>query len=184
LEKIPANSKVLDVGIGTGAALVKNADIIRAKNLHVTGIDIDRDYLIKCNKLIQEAALQDRVECLHASGTEYSGGPFDAIYFSGSFMIIPPEIRVAMLRNMKTILVSKEKSRFYFTQTFQDKPNWFMEKLKPWLAWLTTIDFGKVTYTSDFIECLWKAGLKHDHVQVISKNHGGTAMLFVVHVVE
>ncbi|CAM9202003.1 unnamed protein product, partial [Heterosigma akashiwo] len=72
-----------------------------------------------------------------------------------------------MLRNMKTILVSKEKSRFYFTQTFQDKPNWFMEKLKPWLAWLTTIDFGKVTYTSDFIECLWKAGLKHDHVQVI-----------------
>lgn len=41
-------SHTLDVGIGTGLALVRNADLIESKGLRFTGIDYDQDYVTRC----------------------------------------------------------------------------------------------------------------------------------------
>ena len=49
LTRLPDNARLLDVGIGTGGAVSRNADLVRAKNIQVRGIDIDREYLNNCN---------------------------------------------------------------------------------------------------------------------------------------
>jgi len=41
LERLPNGCRLLDVGIGTGAALVANADLLREKDVGVTGVDVD-----------------------------------------------------------------------------------------------------------------------------------------------
>ena len=39
------NAEILDVGIGTAAALTKNVDMIKQKNLKIVGIDYDKSYI-------------------------------------------------------------------------------------------------------------------------------------------
>jgi hypothetical protein len=46
----------------------------------------------------------------------------------------------------------------YTTQTFQQSPNAVLDMLKPLLKFLTTIDFGQVTYEAPFNAMLAKAG--------------------------
>ena len=41
--RLPDGARVLDVGIGTGAALARCSDLVRAKGLHIVGLDIDPD---------------------------------------------------------------------------------------------------------------------------------------------
>ena len=48
LKRLPDNARVLDVGIGTGTALICNKDLIKQKNITVVGIDYDKDYVDKC----------------------------------------------------------------------------------------------------------------------------------------
>jgi len=69
--------------------------------------------------------------------------------------------------------------RFYFTQTFQLHRSRFLELVKPLLAYLTTIDFGQVTYAALFFARLEEAGLKVDLEEVIS-THGGRSARMVV----
>ena len=38
LDRLPDGAKVLDVGIGTGAALARSADLVRAKELELVGL--------------------------------------------------------------------------------------------------------------------------------------------------
>jgi ubiquinone/menaquinone biosynthesis C-methylase UbiE len=48
LKRLPNNVRVLDVGIGTGTALLCNKDILQSKKITVVGIDYDADYVEKC----------------------------------------------------------------------------------------------------------------------------------------
>ena len=48
LVRLPDGARLLDVGIGTGAALARCADVVRTKRLDVVGLDIDADYLERC----------------------------------------------------------------------------------------------------------------------------------------
>ena len=57
LDRVPHGASLLDVGVGTGAALALQADIIRERDLHIDGIDIDPDYLKRCRKRVQEEQL-------------------------------------------------------------------------------------------------------------------------------
>jgi hypothetical protein len=69
--------------------------------------------------------------------------------------------------------------RVYFTQTFQLVRAPLLEWLKPLLAWLTTIDFGTVTYPEAFLRHVQDAGLAVDMEQVLS-SHGGRVAKMVV----
>jgi hypothetical protein len=48
----------------------------------------------------------------------------------------------------------------YSTQTFEEKKNVALEVLKPWLGWLTTIDFGPVNYEQDALAHFENAKLR------------------------
>jgi len=161
LERLQPNTTVLDVGIGTGKALINNADLIVKKRLQFVGVDYDEDYILRCKQLIDEAQLQDSIRATCESIYDFKGIPggptrYDAAYFSGSLMIMPDP--VAALRHVKDNLL-KPGGMIYTTQTFEAKRNPVLEKLKPMLKFLTTIDFGRVTYEKDFLVAVQKAGL-------------------------
>ncbi len=165
LERLPDGAEVLDVGIGTGGAVIANADLIREKNLKILGLDIDPDYLKRCRQALAKAGLADLVQVRLESVYDHRGGPYDAIYFSGSFMLLPDP--VGALRHVLEQL--KPNGRIYFTQTFHDQRSPLAEKIKPMLHRVTTIHFGQVTYLEDFCEVLQQAGAEVVEMVLLKK---------------
>lgn len=155
LYRLPKRSKLLDVGIGTGTALANNRDLLVSKGISVEGVDYDADYVDKCRALIAERELKDRVSVRHASIYDFKGGPYDGAYFSSSLMIMPDP--VAALRHAASML--NAGGYIYVTQTIQTQRSKVVEVGKPLLKYLTTIDFGTVTYESDLLATFKKAGL-------------------------
>jgi ubiquinone/menaquinone biosynthesis C-methylase UbiE len=153
LEYFPAHSSILDVGIGNGIMIKDYHDVIRSKNLKITGIDINEDYLSHCKELICEWELRDNIEVHKMPVEKYAPpekGYFDFILFSMSFMLF--EDQKLVLDRIKPWL--KPHGEVVFFQTmFKDK-SFFMELIKPRLKYVTSIDFGRVTYEKDFAALL------------------------------
>jgi tRNA A58 N-methylase Trm61 len=166
LGRLPDGARLLDVGIGTGGALARNAELVRRKDLHVVGVDVDADYVKRAQQQISEAGLSDRVEVRLESIYDHRGGPYDAAYFSASFMLMPDP--PAVLRHVQTLLTPT--GRVYFTQTFQDRKSSLLEKAKPLLGKVTTIEFGRVTYEQDFRETVAAGGLELQELVTMDKS--------------
>ena len=161
--RLPQDARLLDVGIGTGQALLRNANTIRNKNLSIQGVDIDPSYMAHCQTNITKHDLDEYVSAQLQSVYDHDDGPYDGVYFGASFMLLPDPI--AALKHVKSLL--KPKGRLYFTQTFHDKPAPIMEKIKPMLHKVTTIHFGRVTYESDFRAVFQAAGMKIEELHVM-----------------
>lgn len=167
LDRMPQGAALLDVGIGTAGALLANADRVRRKDLHVTGIDIDADYIDSAAQRLQDSSLADCAKVRHESVYDHQGGPYDAVYFSASFMLLPdPE---QALRHCRALL--KPGGRIFFTQTIQRKHSRLMETLKPLLRRATSIDFGRVTYEKDFRAQIHAADMELQEFTTLSR-HG------------
>ena len=65
LAVLPPGSRVLDVGVGTGSALARNAAALRDRRVRVVGIDYDAPYIARARRVVATAGLMDRValEC-------------------------------------------------------------------------------------------------------------------------
>lgn len=155
LERLPRGTSVLDVGIGTAGALVACADLVVAEELRITGVDVDVDYVRRARRRVRSAGLSDRIEVRLESVAGHQGGPYDAVYFSGSFMLLPDP--AGLLAHVAGLLAPE--GVVYFTQTFQERRSRLAERIKPLLKWLTTIDFGRVTYEEEFLATLDGAGV-------------------------
>jgi len=175
LEHLPPGSRVLDVGIGTGTALLQNAAEVVGRDLRVTGIDIDADYVVRCARAIASLGLGSRIGVRLESVYDHRGGPYDAVYFSGSFMLLPDP--AGALRRLSGSLAPG--GRLYFTQTFEQRRSRALETLKPLLHLLTTIDFGRVTYEADFRRALDDGGMDLEELQPLHQGRGRVAMLAV-----
>merc|ERR1712000_95778 len=146
----------LDVGIGTASALIANRDVILNRNLSVMGVDYDKNYVDAAQENIRVAGLQKNVQIVCASIHDYvppaDAAKYDAIYFSGSFMIIPDKVKA--LERCKKML-KENTGKFFFTQSFQHRGwmgNLVSSIVKPALKFVLTIDFGEVTYRDEFEE--------------------------------
>lgn len=165
LETIPDNSRVLDVGIGTGASLIANKEIILRKKLIIVGVDYDKDYVERCQSLIKSNSLSSIISVHNQSFYEFGkatiltkDNKFDVVYFSGSLMIMPDP--VGALTHAVKLLKDRKSSSIYTTQTFEKTKNRLLEFVKPLLRFVTTIDFGRVTYKDDFLQSVADANLK------------------------
>merc|ERR1711971_533449 len=63
---------------------------------------------------------------------------------------------------------SSTNNKIYITQTFQKRYTPFMATLKPLLKYITTIDFGTLTYEKDLDSILQKATMKIVENSIIS----------------
>lgn len=156
LNRLEPGARLLDIGIGTGGALANNAAQVLREGIDIVGIDIDADYVQKARERLHDVGLAEAVQVELQSVYDYEADDFDAAYFAASFMLLPDPAKA--LKHVLTQL--KPGGRVFFTQTFQERPSPIMEKVKPMLKTVTTIDFGNVTYERDFLKTLEGAGLE------------------------
>ena len=175
LGRILPGGRVLDVGIGTAGALVAQRALLAQRRLRVVGLDIDRDYVTRAEEVIAGSGLEQSVEVRAESFYDHCGGPYDAIYFSGSFMILP-DPRGA-LSHARTLL--PPTGRLYFTQTFERRRSPLLEAIKPRLARITTIDFGRASYFDEFEQTLGAAGWTIEEKVRLGGHTGRGAFLVV-----
>jgi len=128
---------------------------------------------------------------------------YDAAYFSGSFMILPDQ--GAALAKVAALVRAPEGGddgwdgggggdnvgdgsdglgRLYWTQTFEgprraDGGGW-VEWLKPRLAALTSVDFGRVTYVDEFTAVLEGGGVTVEDEVVLGGEEGQRCAKLVV----
>jgi hypothetical protein len=67
-----------------------------------TSVDYDPDYVSSCDAGIKAAKLEGVVSVHNCSIYDYKGGPYDAVYFSGSLMLMPDA--TAALKHVATLL--------------------------------------------------------------------------------
>lgn len=174
LERVSVGARLLDVGVGTGSALGCNADLIRERELQVTAIDIDGDYLQRCARAIEKAGLESRVRIHLEPLLQHRAGRYEAVYFSASFMLM--EDPLAALEHARELL--EPEGRIFFTQTFHERgTRW--EEWKPRLRALTTIDFGRVTYEEDFRALVEAAGLEMQELETLRNGRSRSYRLAV-----
>mmetsp|Transcript_31402 Transcript_31402/g.66895 ORF Transcript_31402/g.66895 Transcript_31402/m.66895 type:complete len:301 (+) Transcript_31402:58-960(+) len=201
LGELEDRSVLLDVGIGTGGALLRCTDLIESKDLKVVGIDIDDAY-VKAGKIsVQQAGLSDRISIdkvdVYEVGNEdvrelakklgakvNSDGEFvDAVYFSGSFSLLPDPVRALQLVSKYITGKAEENGTIYITQTYQRKTPFFLPYLKPLLKYATTIDFGQLVREEDVLQTFRDSGLeivKHDVIPASVDNSFQAAYLSVL----
>ena len=175
LSRLPVGCRLLDVGIGTGSALLANAALLAARDLHVTGVDIDADYVARCRAAVAARELGARVAVRHESVTDHRGGPYDAVYFSASFMLLPDP--AAALRHVGTLLAPG--GQVWFTQTFEHRRSRAVEVVKPLLRRVTTIDFGRVTYEDDFRRAVAAGGMTLQELEVFEPGRRRSSVLAI-----
>jgi cyclopropane fatty-acyl-phospholipid synthase-like methyltransferase len=175
LGRLPSGCRLLDVGIGTGAALLANAALLLEKDLRVTGVDVDAAYVERCRRALARHGLEDRVAVRLESIDAHAARPYDAVYFSGSFMLMPNP--VGTLRHVRSLVV--RGGPVYFTQTFEHRRSRAVELAKPWLRRLSGIDFGRVTYEADFRATLAEAGYHAVELEPLRPGPRRTAVLVV-----
>ncbi len=149
------HTRILDVGIGNGVMLENFHNIIKAKNLKITGIDINKSYLEHCKSLIDSYHLEDYIEIYHEAVETYTppeNNYFDFVLFSMSFMLFDnQQLVLDLVRNW----LKPDGNVLFFQTMYKDRFK-LMEIIKPKLKHLTTIDFGAVTYEKDFFNLLDK----------------------------
>jgi SAM-dependent methyltransferase len=178
LARLPDGARVLDVGIGTGSAVARCADLVRSKDLRIVGVDIDIDYLDRCASVISRAGLAAYVTPRLSSVYDHRGGPYAAVYFSASLMLLPDP--VGAITHVAAQL--DPDGRLFFTQTFHHARSRLVEKLKPMLRHVTSIHFGRVTYEDDFRMTLDDAGLALVEFVTLKRTRHASARLAVARV--
>ncbi len=158
LEYFPQGSLILDVGIGNGIMVKEHHSLIRDKGIRIVGIDLNERYLAHCRELIREYDLEEHIRVINTSVEAFEPGnglTFDYVLFSMSFMLFRDQAMV--LDRVRKWLNGKGKVVFFQTM-FRERSFW-MEFVKPRLKYVTTIDFGKVTYEEDFYDLLRRKDL-------------------------
>lgn len=175
--KLDNGSIILDVGVGTGGALLRCVDLIKEKDLKVVGIDIDSAYVEAGKVAVEEAGLGDRISidvvdvyagkdrvielAKQFGAKENEHGQFvDAVYFSGSFSLLPDPVKALQLVSKYVNNNEDEKGHIYITQTYQRRTPFFLPYIKPLMKYATTIDFGNLVREEEVLETFKESGLK------------------------
>jgi len=159
---IPANSYILDIGIGTGSSMISNTDLIKSKNIKITGVDIDEIYLSKCRDNIKKYDLSNHIDV--KNNQEFfvpdNHNRYDFILFSDSYAVIPDVHD--LINSCKKYLTPN--GRIVIITTLDQNTNEFKRLFKSSIYYFTTIDFGKVTTVDEFKSKI--NDINHMHIEL------------------
>lgn len=162
--RVDQMTDLLDIGIGTGTALSYIIQEI-PKKIQILGVDIDEHYVKTCKNLFKnnenvEILLKDFFEMEQENDKK-----FDVILFSSSFMLMPNKNKA--LEICKKIL--KPEGKIYFILTLFERKKRIVEKFKPLLKYILTIDFGEALTEKQFFEILENNQLKVTYKERIQR---------------
>ena len=143
LEDIPDNSRILDVGIGTGYTYAKNSNYIKKKNLQIVGVDIDHEYIRSAIHTIKSSGLDSYIKFINQDiytipHEHLAVESFDFVIFSDSYAVIPNVH--AMITFCEKYLVNN--GDMIVTSTLFDKYNSFISWFKRRIFYFSSIEFG------------------------------------------
>lgn len=147
-KNIPKNSKILEVGIGTGVYLTECANIIKEKNISIDGIDINKDYIKSCKNEIKKNNLDKYVKAHIEDLLKYKIDKFDYILFVQTYPVIDNMIMNRMLNYLKNS--PSKDAEIIFVHNLVDNKNTFKEYIKPKMKYIIGIDFGKLETHDNF----------------------------------
>jgi len=152
--------------------------MIESKDFKYSGIDIDESYLIDAKRRFKDC------ENIQVSKQNFYDLPvnkqYDIIIFSSSFMLMPDQQKCLNL--VKKVL--KPGGKVYFLMALYNTRYQMVDKMKPLIKYLTTIDFGQSTYFSEFVSFLDKNGFKLTNSQRVYTKWNPIFFVVPVYVME
>jgi alpha-N-acetylglucosaminidase len=174
LDRVEDGSRICDVGIGNGACLELNMELIKRKNLEIVGIDIDKEYIEACKERITKcnlnatAHVQDLLTFLPPEEDK-----FDHVVFMESFPVIPEELMIKLVQHACDNLLKPNGHLAMVHNLVRDEDVSPMAKFfKPYMKWVPFIlcDFGRLTSVSDFNNFISKVGYKVTTHEVLAQD--------------
>eukprot|EP00041_Stephanoeca_diplocostata_P015087 m.285782 g.285782 ORF g.285782 m.285782 type:complete len:241 (-) comp19917_c1_seq22:566-1288(-) len=146
LEALPKGARVLDVGVGDGIYFTnpKVVSLIKEKNFKIYGIDIDEGATKIAQRRVEKAGLQDYVACEGRDLLDLSvekDGLFDSILFFESFPVIPRKLFRTLILHANSLL--KPDATMFLYHVLEPYSSFIVRTFKPYLYYITTIDFGQ-----------------------------------------
>ena len=165
LQRVKQDTKILDIGVGTGIYFEdpRCIKLIKEKNIKIVGIDINKPDIELASQRIIESDLGMNVEAKYVDLFEYDGdlNEFDVILFSESYPVIPRDLMKKMLM---FIVHSKGFSgELVFINNVEDAPAW-IQKTKPYLRYfLFGFEFfGRLVSTGDMMGMFTSVGIENE----------------------
>ena len=144
--------RLLDIGIGTGSALLANAATLAEKRLRSAGSTSTRPTWTVVRRAVGEKG-STASSRRGWNRVRPSRRPLRRGVLQRELHAAPRPAGGAPPRP-----APRSRRSHHFTQTFEHTPSRAVETLKPLLRLLTTIDFGRVTYEADFRRALTAGG--------------------------
>lgn len=132
----------------------------------MVGVDYDAHYVSVAQTAIANQGLENYISVVTmsvydvqtkqseltvpgAKKGESSPHQFDAVYFSGSFSLLPDMVGAIQVVAPLLLLQPPNSGKIYITQTYQRQFPMLLSYMKPLLRFLTTIDFGQLVTEQD-----------------------------------
>jgi len=162
LQLIPDGSSVLDVGCGDGLYFTKPEviELVKAKKLNISCIDVDGGAIPICQKRVADAGISDYVTAEHIDLREVSK-KYDIVLFMESFPVIPRPLMAELIGHAMTL-----GKKIFMYHNLVEKKDSFINILKPNLKYLTLVDFGQLTSVNEMHECVKSWGVGADSYSV------------------
>lgn len=162
LDRMPAGSRVLDLGVGSGVYLehAPVIELIKERKLMVDGIDISAPNVDICKERIKKAGLEKQftVICqdVRTLKAEYDG-KYDAILFMESFPVMSKALFLDIFVNVQRLLKPKTGVNFLYHNLGDEEKLGLATRIigkigKPTLKLLVGIDFGRLTTKTEMDE--------------------------------
>mmetsp|Transcript_29541 Transcript_29541/g.50663 ORF Transcript_29541/g.50663 Transcript_29541/m.50663 type:complete len:240 (-) Transcript_29541:191-910(-) len=164
-KKMKDGDLIIEIGPGTGSNLKHITDIIEKKNCHYRGIDYDADYIVELRQNVPKvpheiyAGVKEGDFLLFADKDDPRLVPHTPkanviIMMIECTMLMPQDLLRQKMKNVRRQITEKGNNvTFIFAHTEFYKNTlmgWLAYFFKPYLKYVTTIDFGIPTYKDDF----------------------------------
>lgn len=151
LQQIDYNSKILDVGVGTGIYF-ENEDcikLIKEKNIKIYGIDLLEEDINLSKERILKNNLESNVDVNFKNLLEIDNlNDFDIILFCESYSVINENLITLMLEYI--IKSKKFNKKICLLNNIEDNPSFLQKNIKPYLKYIIWgTDFGRVISKSN-----------------------------------